>query len=171
MSGQAFSGDAERRRAFPWDLGHPFWALALLLSEACQRRAVLLLGSAPVICVLGLLSFVSLPVSTRGAPGLPGRKRLVPGPGGPLVFGARALTCQAYVFFGIGAELWSSAIPEEEPGPRFSAPSGYGCEMYTKCFSTSPTCFFWGSSQKWRHISPPGIGEPGIVPNSFTGER
>ena len=45
--------------------------------------------------------------------------------------------------FGIGAELLSSVIPDEEPGPRLIAPSGYRCEMCTNSFSYLPDSVEW----------------------------
>ena len=114
-------------------------------SLSAEGRPLAWLGTS---CLCVWAAFLrTFPVSTLGAPGLPGRKRLAPGPGGSLEFGASALKCQAYVLFLVfGAELLSSAIPGEEPGPRFSVPSGYGYEMYTKCFSYLPYLLFFGGS-------------------------
>ena len=139
-------------------------------SLSAEGRPLAWLG--PSYLCVGAAFLRTLPVSTLGAPGLPGRKRLAPGPGGSLEFGACALKCQAYVFWYLELSYCLLQSLGKSRVPASACPAGTDMKCIPSASLTSPTCSFLGGSlQKWRHISPPGIGEPGIVPNSFTGER
>ena len=137
MSGQAFSGDAERRRASPWDLGHPFGLMPSYWAKPVNGGQASRLAQHQLFVCRGCFPAFPSRVHTRGSRSS-GTKASGSRAGRVLGIRSEGSDIPSLCFFGIGAELLSSAIPGEEPGPRFSVPSGYECAMYTKCFSYLP---------------------------------
>ena len=143
MSGQAFSGDAERRRASPWDLGHPFGLMPSYWAKPIGGGQASRLARPQLFVCRGCFPAYPSRVHAQGSRSS-GTKASGSRAGRVLGLRSECSEMPSLCFLVLGAEFLSSAIPGEEPGPRFSVPSGYGCEMYTKCFSYLPDMLFFG---------------------------
>ena len=168
MSGQAFSGDAERRRASPWDLGHPFGLMPSYWAKPVNGGQASRLARHQLFVCRGCFPAYPSRVHARGSRSS-GTKASGSRAGRVLGFQSEGYGMPSLCFSPLKLSycLLQSLGKGRVPASLLPAGTDAKCVPMASLTSPTPRSSLW----KWRHISPPGTGEPGKVPNSFTGER